>query len=120
MDDDDDGEEDITLPDDLPEPQRSQFSALKTQCEAKFAAAVSLVAADYGLGNPLELPADKLDDLRDEVSELVDNWDDAEVENVSGMEVRSPLQRLLKDCYDLREQMMDIVDEVFPPDEEDD
>ena len=42
--DDDEGEDDITLPDDLPEPRRSQFIALQTQCQAKFAAAVSLVA----------------------------------------------------------------------------
>ena len=110
----------ITLPDDLPEPQRSQFIALQTQCQAKFAAPVSLVAAHYGLGSPLELPADKLDDLRDEVAELVDNWDDAEVENVSGMEARSPLQRLLKACYDLREQLMVVLDEAFPPGEDED
>jgi len=118
--DDDEGEDDITLPDDLPEPQRSQFIALQTQCQAKFAAAVSLVAAHYGLGSPLELPADKLDDLRDEVAELVDNWDDAEVENVSGMEARSPLQWLLKACYDLREQLMVVLDEAFPPGEDED
>jgi hypothetical protein len=118
--DDDEGEDDITLPDDLPEPQRSQFIALQTQCQAKFAAAVSLVAAHYGLGSPLELPADKLDDLRDEVAELVDNWDDAEVEKRVGNGGTLATSVVIEGVLRSSEQLMVVLDEAFPPGEDED
>jgi hypothetical protein len=114
----DDAEDEMKLPDDLPEPGRSQYIELSNRRRAKFDEAVSLLAFRYSLGEPAKLPAGKLEELRAEVEELLENWDEAEVDNVAGDEARTPLQLVLKDCYELGERMIDIVDEAILPDDD--
>ena len=115
---DDDAEDEMTPPDDLPEPGRSQYIELSNRRRAKLDEAVSLLAFRYSLGEPANLPAGKLEELRDEVEELLENWDGADIDSVAGVEARTPLQLVLKDCHELGEQMMDVVDEAILPDDD--
>jgi len=88
----------ITIPDDLPEPPRSQYIAIDEKRAAKFQQIVQLV----------DLPAE-------EVEELVENWEDADIDSQSGTAAKTPLQVLLAEHHELSEELLDLLDDHFIP-----
>jgi hypothetical protein len=47
---------------------------------------------------------------------LIDRWAQAEVDHVSGLEAKTPFEKLLKQHHDLGEDLMDVVAENLPYD----
>jgi hypothetical protein len=88
----------IAIPDDLPEPLRSRYSATAERHAAKFQEIVDLV----------DLPAE-------EVEELVENWEEADIDNPSGVPAKTPLQVLLAEHHELGEELLDLLDTYFLP-----
>lgn len=50
------------------------------------------------------------------LAKLIDDWAQAEVDHVSGLEAKTPLEKLLKQHHDLGEDIMDVVAENLPCD----
>jgi hypothetical protein len=94
-------EDEIELPDGLPEPYRSNYVAILAMKEAKF----KELQAAVGLPEY-------------EIEELVDNWADADLDNPEGVKISTPLQALLQEHHELCEQLEDILDEFTFGDEE--
>lgn len=47
---------------------------------------------------------------------LIENWAQAEVDNMAGLEAKTPLEQLLKRHHDLGEDLMDVVADNLPDD----
>jgi hypothetical protein len=60
-----------------------------------------------------ENPQDEGDEA---LQKMIDNWAQAEVDHVSGVQAKTPLEKLLKQHHDLGEDLMDVVAENLPYD----
>jgi len=60
-----------------------------------------------------ENPQDEGDEKLDE---LIDNWAQAEVDEIAGLAAKTPFETLLKRHHDLGEDLMDVVAENLPDD----
>jgi hypothetical protein len=77
---------------------REQCATIELQRGAVFAQMAALVRE--------ENPQDESDEA---LQELIDNWAQAEVDDVSGAKAKTPLEKLLKQHHDLGEDIMDVV-----------
>ena len=50
------------------------------------------------------------------LEELIDDWAQAEVDDIAGLQAKTPLEKLLKRHHDLGEDLMDVVAENLPCD----
>ena len=68
------------------------------------------LADQYGYSSFAGLDSGKRDELDEELEDAVENWGEADVDNIGGVPVTTPFQRLLAKYHELGESLMDIRD----------
>ena len=109
---DDDDDRVLVVPDDLPEGKRRQYADLERRYRSRLREIAVLLAAQRGLGTWPELPADRTGALIADAQILVKDWDP---ERTATAEDLTEIERIVADCREISEQMMDLVEYVIGP-----
>jgi hypothetical protein len=99
-------DEELNFLEDLPDEFRRMWLELERKRDAKFAEIIALLDAGR---DPERLSADVIRELETKAGTLVENWAVAEHDDPPPSP-KTTLDRLLKDHYDLGEEMIGVVD----------
>ena len=96
-----------------------QISALSAKLRDKTQEILKFVAKTYGLGDVASLEANKLQQLKSEVDEVIDQYEEALLEGDTPEEWRAlderlaqtAIGRLLQEHHEINEQILDLQDD---------
>jgi len=109
---DDDDDRVLMVPDDLPEGKRLQYADLERRYRVRLREIAGLLATQRGLGAWLELPPDNAGALIADAQILVKDWDPERTATAANL---TEIERIVADCREISEQMMDLVEYVIGP-----